>query len=135
MKNLIAIFLFLSSISAFSMSNQQITADVNIQFSCIIPGHGGGCSLETYKFNAHPNAETVKVFTTFLEDGELQTHALESINTNYIYLYTSENDQFPANAIRIGKKKTSITSIFFDVNGSFIDAKTEVLHTTFELEY
>ncbi len=137
MKNLIVSVLMLTSLSAFASLNQHITPDIQVEFTCIIPGHGGGCSVETYFFNSHPETVFVKVFTSFIENGELQTSELETTNTNSIKLITSKNfnEDFTSNSIMIGKKKTVINVLYFDVNGYLIDSKKEVLHASFSLEY
>lgn len=136
MKSILLLAFIFSSLTSFANNNRMITSDVQVEFSCVIPGHGGGCSVETYFFNAHPEAHVIKVFTSFIEDGKVQMIEVETLNTKFINLYTSKNEGYiQENSIRIGTDETLLNVMFFDANGYLIDSRKEVLRVSFTEEY
>lgn len=136
MKNLVLSILFLLPITVSATSIQLVTSTVPVEFSCIIPGHGGGCSVESYTLNAPDEARYVKVFTSFRENGTVEGFEFESNNVISLKLITSLNThQTSADYLMIGTDETLGNILFFNEEMQLIETRKVTFKASFVEEY
>ncbi|GEM_PF-4276331 len=136
MKNLVLSILFLLPFSVSATLNQIVTNIVPVEFSCVIPGHGGGCSVESYTLNAPDDARYVKVFTTFGENGVIESDEFEAANVTSIRLITPLNIyQTDEDLLMIGTDETLANILFFNEEMQLIETRKLTFKVSIKDEY
>ncbi|WP_372655153.1 hypothetical protein [Halobacteriovorax sp.] len=136
MKNLVLSILFLLPFSVSATTIQLVTSVVPVNFTCIIPGHGGGCSVESYTLNAPDDARYVKVFTTFKESGLIESDEFEADIVDSIKLVTAMNIfQTNDDLLMIGTDETLANILFFNAEMQLIETRKVTFKVSITDEY
>ena len=136
MKNLVLSILFLLPLSVSSTTIQLVTSMVPVNFTCVIPGHGGGCSVESYTLNAPDDARYVKVFTTFRENGIIESDEFEADIVDSINLVTMMNTyQTGEDLLMIGTDETLANILFFNEQMQLIETRKVTFKVSITDEY